>query len=67
MQISRNATNRVKAAAAQTHQGTYSQILKRLCGGRLLHVDETSIGVKGKEGYVWVLTSLAARGESGRG
>jgi transposase len=58
MQISRNATNRFKAAAAQTYQGTYSQILKRLCGGRLLHVDETSIGVKGKEGYVWVLTSL---------
>jgi hypothetical protein len=58
LHISRNATNRFKAAAAQTYQGTYSQILKRLCGGRLLHVDETSIGVKGKEGYVWVLTSL---------
>ena len=48
----------VKAASAQIYEGTYNQIVKRLCSGRLLHVDETSIGVKGKEGYVWVLTSL---------
>ena len=32
--------------------------MKRLCNGRLLHVDETSVSVMGKEGYVWVLTSL---------
>jgi hypothetical protein len=32
--------------------------MKRLCSGRLLHVDETSVSVKGKDGYVWVLTSL---------
>ena len=37
---------------------TYDHLLKRLCTGRLLHVDETSVGVKGKNGYVWVLTSL---------
>jgi len=58
LEISRNATNRFKAAAAQTYEGTYNQILRRLCSGRLLHVDETSAGVMGKEGYVWVLTSL---------
>jgi predicted RecB family nuclease len=55
--ISRNTTNRFKAAAAQTYEGTYNHLLKRLCNGRLLHVDETSAGVMG-EGYVWVLTSL---------
>jgi hypothetical protein len=58
LDISRNTTNRFKAAAAQTYEGTYNQILKRLCSGRLLHVDETSAGVMGREGYVWVLTSL---------
>jgi predicted RecB family nuclease len=58
LDISRNTTNRFKAAAAQTYEGTYNQILKRLCSGRLLHVDETSAGIMGKEGYVWVLTSL---------
>jgi hypothetical protein len=56
--ISRNTTNRFKAAAAQTYEGTYNHLLKRLCTGRLLHVDETSAGVMGKEGYVWVLTSM---------
>jgi hypothetical protein len=32
--------------------------MKRLCSGHLLHVDETSVSVKGKDGYVWVLTSM---------
>ena len=39
------------------HAEDYNRLLKRLCNGRLLHVDETSAGVMG-EGYVWVLTSL---------
>jgi transposase len=56
--ISRNTTNRFKAAAAQSYETTYNQLLKRLCSGRLLHVDETGAGIMGKEGYVWVLTSL---------
>ena len=38
--------------------GAYDDLLKRLCSGRLLHVDETSVSVKGKNGYVWVLTSM---------
>jgi len=58
LDISRNTINRFKAAAAQTYESTYSNLLKRLCSGRLLHADETSAGVMGKEGYVWVLTSL---------
>jgi hypothetical protein len=58
LHISRQTTNGFKAASAQIYEGTYNQIVRRLCSGRLLHVDETSIGVKGKEGYVWVLASL---------
>jgi hypothetical protein len=58
LNITRNTINRFKGLAAQTYEDTYSQIIERLCKGRLLHVDETSAGVIGKEGYVWVLTSL---------
>ena len=58
LDISRNTINQFKGTAAQTYESTYSNLLKRLCNGRLLHVDETSAGVMGKEGYVWVLTSL---------
>jgi hypothetical protein len=58
LNFSRDQINRFKAAAAQIYECAYSQILKRLCSGRLLHVDETSVSVKGKGGYVWVLTSM---------
>ncbi len=56
--LTRGATNRFKADAAEAYSGAYTNIMKRLCSGRLLHVDETSVSVKGKDGYVWVLTSL---------
>jgi hypothetical protein len=32
--------------------------VKKLCAGHLLHVDETSISVRGVNGYVWVLTNM---------
>ena len=56
--ISRQTTNRFKTDMAQTYRCTYDNLLKRLCKGRLLHVDETSISVMGKNSYVWVLTSM---------
>jgi Transposase IS66 family len=43
---------------AQAYQCTYDNLLERLCKGRLLHVDETSVSVMGKNSYVWVLTSM---------
>ena len=58
LHISRNATNQFKAAIAQKYAGTYDDLLKRLCRGSLLHVDETSARVMGKDSYVWVLTSM---------
>ena len=47
-----------KAVTAQRYAGTYDNLLKRLCCGRLLHIDETSASVMGKNSYVWVLTSM---------
>ena len=58
LHLPRGWTNRMKAAAAKSYRSTYDNLLKRLCSGRLLHVDETSVSVKGVSGYVWVLTSL---------
>jgi predicted RecB family nuclease len=55
---SRHTTNMFKTEAARTYQRTYDDLLKRLCNGRLLHVDETSVSVMGKDSYVWVLTSM---------
>jgi predicted RecB family nuclease len=58
LHITRNTVNRFKIATAQRYASTYDNLLKRLCRGRLLHVDETSAGVLGKDSYVWVLTSM---------
>jgi predicted RecB family nuclease len=54
----RGWTNQMKSAAADSYESTYENLLKRLRGGCLLHVDETSISVKGVSCYVWVLASL---------
>jgi predicted RecB family nuclease len=58
LSLPRGATNRFKADAAEAYRSAYNDIMKRLCSGHLLHVDETSVSVKGKDGYVWVLTSM---------
>jgi hypothetical protein len=58
LDISRARVNQFKAATAQRYAHIYDRLLKRLCSGRLLHVDETSASVKGKDSYVWVLTSM---------
>ena len=58
LDISRKRTNKFKSAAAQSYEDTYNELLKGLCKGRLLHIDETSISIKEGNGYVWVLTSL---------
>jgi hypothetical protein len=51
-------THTFKSGAAEAYRDTYDNIMKRLCSGRLVHVDETHISVKGKDGFVWVLTSM---------
>jgi hypothetical protein len=56
--ISRSTTNQFKAVTAQRYASTYHDLLKQLCCGRLLHIDETSASVMGKNSYVWVLTSM---------
>src|SRR5215831_3004075 len=56
--ISRSTTNQLKAVTAQAYADTYDNLLKRLCCGRLLHIDETSASVMGKNSYVWVFTSM---------
>jgi predicted RecB family nuclease len=58
LRFPRGCTNRMKAATAGYYQSTYDNLLKRLCSGSLLHVDETSVSVKGISCYVWVLASL---------
>jgi hypothetical protein len=50
--------NLFKAAAAEHYASTYNGLLKKLCSGPLLHVDETRANILNKDCYVWVLTSM---------
>ena len=58
LRLPRGWTHRMKMAAAQSYAVTYDRLLKTLCSGQLLHVDETSINVRGVSGYVWALASM---------
>jgi len=48
----------LKTEAAQIYNATYENILCKIVAGKLVHVDETKFTFEGKEGYVWVITSL---------
>jgi hypothetical protein len=48
----------VRKTATKGCRTTYDKILKHLVTGRLLHIDETEVSIRGKPAYVWVFTNL---------
>jgi len=48
----------LKRRAAKLYRSTYEEILSSIKQGELVHVDETSVSVKGSTAYVWVFTNL---------
>ena len=48
----------IRKTAAKGCRTTYDKILEQLVTGRLLHVDETEVSIRGKPAYVWVFTNL---------
>ena len=48
----------IKYRAAEYYCETNEEIKKSIQSGRLVHVDETMVSVKGVVGYVWVFTNL---------
>jgi predicted RecB family nuclease len=53
-------TNAFKERGANMYLATYEALVKRLCSGELLHVDETKISIRGNEGFVWVFANMKA-------
>jgi predicted RecB family nuclease len=47
-----------KADAAEKYRGTFNQLVTMLCSGQLLHIDETKVNLKDKNGFVWVLANM---------
>jgi hypothetical protein len=50
---------RLKSMAGAYYRDTYDNLLRQLVAGPLLHIDETSVWLRGHvTGYVWVFTSM---------
>jgi len=58
LHVPSGTASKLKTAVAHAYQCVYDDLLKRLCTGNLLHVDETSISVGGNNGYIWVLAGM---------
>ncbi len=43
-------TRHIKATAANTYEETYETLVKRLCNGQLIHVDETKVSLGARMG-----------------
>lgn len=56
--FSRGGVNHLKETAAAKYRVAYDGILRRIVYGQLIHADETKARVEGKDGYVWVFTSM---------
>lgn len=50
--------NELKAKAANIYRIHMEMLMSKIVSGRLVHADETKISVKGRDGYVWVFTSM---------
>ena len=49
---------RFKTAAADYFRPAYACILAEILKGQLIHADETEVNLRGRKGYVWVLTNM---------
>lgn len=55
--LSTSTLNNMKERLAGFYAGTKLEIMERIVRGGLVHADETRANIKGKTGFVWVLTS----------
>lgn len=58
IQISSTTVLGIKKKYSLNISNEYKNILKNILAGNLLHIDETTVTLKKKKHYVWVLTNL---------
>jgi len=49
---------RLKRYVADIYQPLYAEILQSILKGPIIHIDETTVRLRGQKGYVWVLTTM---------
>jgi predicted RecB family nuclease len=58
LRIGQPSIYRFKSAVAEHYRAANARILDELLRGPLIHIDETEVDLRGRKGYVWVLTSM---------
>jgi predicted RecB family nuclease len=58
LRICQPSLYRFKAAVAEHYQAKYARILDQILKGPLIHIDETEVDLRGRKGYVWVMTNM---------
>jgi hypothetical protein len=53
-----DAVERAKDRVAGSYETLYRDILKEIANSKVIHVDETTVRMRGLHGYVWVLTTM---------
>ena len=48
---------RFKALGANIYRDTYKAIEEEIVGSTVIHIDETTVNLRKRTGYVWVITS----------
>jgi len=56
--LHKNTLNHMKVRVGKYYAETRQQILTHIVQGSLVHADETRANIKGKNGFVWVLTNM---------
>jgi predicted RecB family nuclease len=56
--LHKNTLNHMKVRVGKYYAETRQQILAHIVQGSLVHADETRANIKGKIGFVWVLTNM---------
>ncbi|MDH5740222.1 MAG: TM0106 family RecB-like putative nuclease, partial [Nitrospira sp.] len=56
--VSMGSLAHIKRAMANKYASTYRLLIRRIKNGDLVHVDETSVSIKGNKAYIWVFTTL---------
>jgi predicted RecB family nuclease len=58
VQIGQAQMYNFKSDVAEYYRVKYAQILDEILKGPLIHIDETEVELRGRKGYVWVITSM---------
>jgi transposase len=58
LRLHSSAIGDFKAETAEKYEVTFNALVNRLCSGSVLHVDETKVSLKNKDGFVWVFANM---------